>query len=177
MSKETIVTIFHFDDEPETVDWIPEALLNYYWLKHPSWVDENTLTSESQDTHTFVSYLLKPSEQPVRIRYCIYRTAQAFKEAFIKPGQLDLVLLDLITENPDGALEPVGVEFYRLAVDRVTAQRVYVHTAYPRYFETTTAIYLPAGHLIAKPANATATVHELVRQLESVLPDGSLALP
>jgi hypothetical protein len=162
MSK--IVTIHHFDDEPDTVDWIPDSLFNYYRLTHPSWTALSNFKSPEDEAAEQVSWSFSlSSPQPVIVKYHIYRRPKVFNENF-RPESEDIAFLDVITEMDDGTLEPTGLDFYELACKKLSPERVYILSGFPGTIREKLH-RLPIDHLIIKPPDASDIISILVERL------------
>ena len=73
------ITIHHFEDEPETMHWLPGALLNRYIVEKPEWIKEGGSYSEKDD-ESEVNFQLNPPSGKINIKYKVYNEKKTFKK-------------------------------------------------------------------------------------------------
>jgi hypothetical protein len=161
------LTAHHFDDEPETMDWIPDSLFNYYRRRHPSWTKEE-VASEEREGYTGWSFrLVSDHGVEVKINYRIYPRPADFHRLFRPEGD-DVALLDVMTQMEDGALATQGLEFYKLACQKLAPDRVYILSGFPGKIREVIP-HLPQDHLIVKPPDAGEIIRMLVAKFEPAI--------
>jgi hypothetical protein len=174
MSQDTTITIYHFDDEPETIDWIPDSLFNHYRLERPSWVEGEGSSEEDEEQVTTFKFNLNTPKQRITICYLIHRLPYTFEREF-RPNPQDIVILDLIVERPGGGIEAKGLDFLDQACKHMKVDRIYIMTAFPGVIQKERPELFqgwPDGHLIIKPADAGALVQILANKLNPLMQDG-----
>ena len=157
--------IHHLEDEPEGLRWIPGTLLNYYWLNHPQWVRDEGEFSEEEEGQ-LISFALYAGSERVKVEYRIYRNKTEFERNFLTFAQKgDFVLLDVLTEDPNGGLVPDGLDVFPLAEKAVGSAAIYYLSAYTNKVLSDPRMQnaLPEGHLLLKPVDANAVVQILVK--------------
>ena len=107
--------IHHFEDEPDTMSWVPDALLNYYWAECPGWI-EGDASYQVDPEGRFVRFILNPKPgAPVVIEYRVYATRGEFDAYFYQLVQgEDVLLLDVMTIDPaSGKTNPSGLDLMK----------------------------------------------------------------
>lgn len=158
-----LLTIYHYEDEPETMKWLPGCLLNRYWSDHPDWTAEDVAYTESDD-EAEVMFQLNPPSGPVTIRYLVFADKDEFIADF-KPTSRDIVLLDVMAMSLDGEMKPYGPELYERARSAVGTDRIYFLTGYPGQIPEEIRKTCPPEHIVVKPPDAAMLCEELMRTL------------
>lgn len=86
MGDENSISIFHFDDEWELVDWIPEVLRNRIRLAHPSWVDGEPVAEEGDGFYSFRFTSIRPAGASTCIIAAIARWTWTTSNRNLIPG-------------------------------------------------------------------------------------------
>ncbi len=174
MNEQTIradikLTIFHVDDEPETVFWVGNALFNYFCEEHPNWTSESNFHEKELDGETFVtSFQLNTRKHLIDVHYLVLRTTESFERAFTSPSPHDLVILDVMNETPKG-MEAKGAENYEKATKQLAAERVFIMTAYPRHVQDALkGSNPPDEQVLTKPVDATSVIETIAKRLRVV---------
>lgn len=166
------VSIYHFDDEPEIVEWIPELLRNYYRKRNPSWMRGAPTVVTEADVYRY-SFSIDAPKGSVDIRYLLYGNAATeakFRQLF-HPQKDDILILDLYHETRGGLLE-AGIAHYQAARGLLAPQRIYILTGYPdRAKPILIDQSLLAENLFSKPPSTGAFIAELARKLQRMVPD------
>jgi hypothetical protein len=163
--------IHHFEDEPYTMSWVPEAVLNSYWTEHPDWIQDDASYCVEPDGRS-VRFVLHPKPgEPVAIEYRVYATKEEFAADFDRLARTgDVLLLDVMTIDPNGRINPSGLDLLEKARLKLSLESIYFVTGYPRelFSNSSQAALrrLPQGHILAKPVDAGALVHELVKKMD-----------
>ena len=161
---DVVITIHHFEDEPESVRWILGTLLNTLWLKHPDgdFGDGAIHVSPDRKEHSFVFRRAQDSSS-IQVRHLSYERLEVFQQQFpeeVKPH--DLVLLDLMSISPEGHPVVHGVDSYMVAVKRILQNRILFLTSYASDIPDDIREHLEPKQIWHKPVNLTAFFETLI---------------
>ncbi len=155
------ITIHHFEDEPELVEWLPGLMLDRIWMDHPEWIRDNGRYSEDPSAG-IAEFALVTSGEELVIRHRVYSTKLSF-DRDCHPQRGDLVLVDVMTIAKDGALTPEGLSLFQTAKGVVGLDGVYFITAYPGRIPVEVLRELHPEHVVSKPVDASALCDQLLR--------------
>jgi hypothetical protein len=160
----TELTIHHFEDQPENMSWIPGTLLNAYWAAHPEWIKGDG-NYQAKEDGSIVSFQLHPTlDESVTIRYRVYDSKGVFEDLY-EPLRGDIVLLDVMREQPTGGFEPEGLDQLRDLLKRDEGVAIYVVTAYPGKIPKEMYERLNR-RVFTKPMDIDAFIAELISTLK-----------
>lgn len=150
----TTIRIFHVDDEPWRINWIPAALRSTYYSRHPDRFAEADVVEESDDengTQTFAFTLCGAAAdgEDVRIEY----TAVDHENCLPPYGTLAdaLIILDLM-RSVNGELQPTAESLYAdLRAVGIDGSRVYLLTGYSTRASIHSFPGVPESHVLQKP--------------------------
>ena len=170
MSRKS-VTVFHFDDEPATVEWLGGAIFTRYRIAQPGCAHTRPNLVEREDGLD-LAFTLSMDEMELRIRYRLFSVEAVFLEAFAVDGKpTDIVLMDLMAELPNGRLELRGTECYAPIRAKICAQRVFFLTAYPRALTDLVGAEVLPQQLLVKPPDVSRLVDVLIEKIEEPVED------
>lgn len=164
------IRIFHVDDEPERVNWIPEALRNAYYLRHPGlppsgdkWVEEDD--DQGRQTFSFVLQKAGHDGGDITLSYVLV-THEALLEGEDLTGAL--IIMDVMrTEGT--TLKAVARTHYRdLVAAGIAPERIYFLTAYGGRLPADAFPGLPPGHMMEKPIDPTCLVETLFAAMPEI---------
>lgn len=172
-----ILTIHHFEDEPETELCIIEGLIDYFIENHPDWYKHGSRESFASEDELEYSNSFKltlpQAGTEMTIRHWICRTKDRFR-AKCKPAPGDVILLDAMKEQRDRTFTPDGLELYPEyeGMDGVTIYLVTGYEGRTNEWLRVNPSRLPdpvitrmAGHMIGKPMNMSSLYRKLLDAL------------
>ena len=157
-------TIHHFEDEPESMEWLLGAIFNQLMFDRPEWFApiEDLKTNTDSGTEYFTATVLGRS---IEVHYRSYATREEFESRFASI-EGDIVLLDLMAEHHTEGLRPDGLGLYKQACDAVGKERVLIITAYPAQIRSAlTSGEDLSGCVITKPPDASLLCQTLIGKL------------
>jgi hypothetical protein len=160
------IVIHHFEDEPENVVWIPKVLRNYYDRTHPDWIVPRPIEIDdsTDDDHYIATFFLRPTDatNETAIQYHVYRTKELFRDC--SPAEGDLIILDIMNQNPDGDFTPDGLELLE-RFERLEGITVLILTGYPHRIPEEKRNML-GERLIVKPPAVDSFIEKVANTLE-----------
>jgi hypothetical protein len=157
------VKVFHLDDQPENVSWIPRKISEWFW-KHFRKEMSQTKFMEENDEETEFKIFLEFLDEYVLVEYAIYVDNNHFIEAVrLNNGAPMLVILDQAIKNDFEA----GGRAYK-EIEKV-ADNVIVLTAYPQ--ETCRQLNWSEKdeRLVAKPPDILKVLARFFRAMSPVI--------
>lgn len=155
--------IFHVDDEPDRVSWIPEALRNAHYVKHPNFLPTEDQWEEEDDDkgrQTF-SFVLKEwgvDKRDVQLCYVLVNHEDLLKDDDLSNA---VIVLDVM-RTVGNELKAVAARHYAdLLSNGVSPERIYLLTAYGGRWPEGAFPGLDRGRILEKPIDPGKIVKTL----------------
>ncbi len=161
------VFIHHFDDEPDQVDWLLDAIVidliknQSLWLENLGQVEIDEPDDDLKPIRHRVQFDINNSSY--RIEYWIYPTTESFRDNAKPSGESDLVILDVMDGEAVGSKERAGIELYEHIKDMSWECPCIFLTAYFRSLEE---FGIDPSLVISKPPTVSDLVSRVLRLVE-----------
>lgn len=151
-------TIYHYDDQPGHVSWLPGSLYNRFLLTASSALDDRFDENEGDDVSLYAFEFVAGPER-CRIEYRLFSDLELFIDTFGREV-CHLAILDVMRVEAGGSLDPAGIRCCEMVLSKLARENVILLTAYhekvTQFLEDTHAV--PDNNVVIKPADAQALV-------------------
>ncbi len=165
-----ILRIFHVDDEPDRVSWVPEALRNAHYVKRPNFLPTEDRWEEEDDgkgrqTFRFVLREWGVDKQDVQLCYVLVN-----HEDLLKGDDLSnaVIVLDVM-RTVGNELQAVAPRHYAdLLAAKVSPEQIYLLTAYGGRLPFRAFPGLHKDHILEKPVDPGKIVGALFSAMSEI---------
>lgn len=167
MSEFSPLEVYHLDDQPELVGWIPRALSMWFWKNFK--LEMRDAPDDEDDEESWKSVLyLRAGEEVFDTAYRIFEEPDKLMEALTNAKQDNIVLV--LLDQAVGLNKSAGCETYR-RIERdfpKALDRTFMLSAYPNTVLAELKWHVDSPRLIAKPAAPELIIRHFINQLIEV---------
>ncbi len=159
--------IVHFEDEPNTVSWVPEYIFIELCKKFKE-LEQLEEEYRIETTNDIKKWIISLPERGMSIRYWSCETSEQFTQALKLIKNLDnlLVIFDLM-EQREKKLECSGIDRYRELIhkDRRLKSKCFFLTGYADQIPREIADSVGNEHICSKPVIADEFTRKIITSL------------
>ncbi len=158
-----VVTIHHFDDEPNNVSALRDNLLYQVLARKPDWIRPEEIPEDDGFDQPFVVNIHHPTH-PVKVTYRFYVSSDDFcAKADLKKE--DIALIDAYERKSDGPADLTSKRCAEKAKDKLSLDRIFLLSAYCKEIPVELKDLILVDRFIVKPFNVNTMTDRLLAMM------------